>query len=182
MAFERQQGEQQQTMYHDGYPSAERFEQQSYERQQTYPPYENFMHTPYPSPPISPVMPLNDAGVIGAILSYTIGWFTGLLFFLFAGQNRYVRFHALQSLIFFGCINLIDIAFVMFLRDWEWIFRFFHAPFVALLALLFVFLVNAVAFVGWLVGMFQAARGKYYRLPLVGDFVAAALHLDTPLK
>lgn len=182
MDFERQQGEQRQTMYHDGYPSAERFEQPSYERQQAYPPYENFMHTPYPSPPISPVMPLNDAGVIGAILSYTIGWFTGLLFFLFAGQNRYVRFHALQSLIFFGCINLIDIAFVMFFRDWEWMFRFFHAPFIALMALLFFFLVNAVAFVGWLVGMFQAARGKYYRMPLVGDFVAATLHLDAPLK
>jgi uncharacterized membrane protein len=49
-------------------------------------------------------------------------------------------------------------------------FQMFHII-SAFAVLLFLFL-NFVAFVGWVVGMVQAARGKYYRLPLVGDLLA----------
>ena len=40
--------------------------------------------------PSFPSAPSLSGTSIAAILSYSLGWFTGLLFFLFAGQNRYV--------------------------------------------------------------------------------------------
>jgi uncharacterized membrane protein len=110
-----------------------------------------------------------DGACIAAILSYALGWFTGLLFFLFGRQHPYVRFHALQSLLFFGAINVADVALFKIIDTFSR-FQMFHII-SAFAVLLFLFL-NFVAFVGWVVGMVQAARGKYYRLPLVGDLLA----------
>ena len=118
-------------------------------------------------------------GSVAAILSYAGGWFTGLLFFLFAGQNRYVRFHALQSLLFFGAINLLDIAFISF----GFIGRYhLFFPYLPLLAFFAFFLLNVLAFFGWLIAMIQAARGRYYKLPFVGAFVEQCLSRHVILK
>src|SRR5215831_17561558 len=63
----------------------------------------------YSQTQVSPA-PYLDGASVGAILSYSLGWFTGLLFFLFGRQHPYVRFHALQSLLFFGAINVVDVV------------------------------------------------------------------------
>ncbi len=45
---------------------------------------------------------------LAAALSYVFAWVTGFIFFLFAEKrNRFVRFHALQSLLFFGVISIL---------------------------------------------------------------------------
>src|SRR5450755_1587317 len=87
------------------------YEQQHNEEQSNfYQPGQSFHFVSYShQEPFAADQPLN-LGSVAAILSYAGGWFTGLLFFLFAGQNRYVRFHALQSLTFFGAISVLDIA------------------------------------------------------------------------
>lgn len=110
-----------------------------------------------------------DVACIAAILAYSLGWFTGLLFFLFGRQHPYVRFHALQSLLFFGAINVADVALFKIIGIFSK-FQVFH--FISAFAVLLFLFLNFVAFVGWVVGMIQAARGKYYRLPLVGDLLA----------
>ena len=46
---------------------------------------------------------------IEAGLSYVLGWVTGLIFFLMEKQNRFVRFHAMQSILFFGGLTVIRI-------------------------------------------------------------------------
>ncbi len=146
-----------------------------------YQPGQNFQYVVYTQvQPLDSGQPLN-LGSIAAILSYAGGWFTGLLFFLFAGQNRYVRFHALQSLIFFGAVNVLDIA----LFNLGMIGRF-HLPFithyVTAIAFFSFFLLNIIAFFGWLVAMIQAARGRYYKMPFVGNFVERCLGRGTILK
>jgi uncharacterized membrane protein len=121
-------------------------------------------------------LPHNDPRFV-AVLAYSLGWFSGLLFTLFTRENRYVRFHALQSLLFFGGINVLDIA-LLFVG-----IRLHHfVPFVGPVLFLSFLLLNAIAFVGWLVAIVQAYRGVYYRLPLVGDFVARAFNVQPPLK
>ena len=171
---------------YSGYTGAQQqqtYEQQSYTQQTgTYQPEQQaqrFSYIVYNQPPHFVVRQSPGLGVVAAILSYAGGWFTGLLFFLFAGQNRYVRFHALQSLIFFGAINILDIALFnlgMFARHH---LPFFNLTFIAILAL---FILNVVGFFGWLIGMIQAARGKYYKLPIVGNFVEHFLKPNVILK
>ena len=38
---------------------------------------------------------------VAGLLCYLVGWITGLIFFLIEKENKFVRFHALQSLITF---------------------------------------------------------------------------------
>jgi uncharacterized membrane protein len=101
-----------------------------------------------------------DANV-AAGLSYVLGWITGLIFFLIEKQNRFVRFHAMQSLIFFGAITIIDIAF-------NFMSNLFGA--FALVGCFVIPIVSLIAFVGWIVLMINAFQGKYFKLPLIGDY------------
>ena len=183
---------QQQELYNEpsysGYAGTPQQQHQTYE-QQTYTqqtgsyqpsqPAQNLHYVVYNQPPPFGIRQSLGLGGVAAILSYAGGWFTGLLFFLFAGQNRYVRFHALQSLLFFGAINILDIALFnlgMFARHH---LPFFNLTFLALLAL---FILNIIGFFGWLIGMIQASRGKYYKLPIVGNFVEHFLTRNVILK
>jgi uncharacterized membrane protein len=157
-------------------------EQEHNEKQSGYyQPGQNFQFVVYIQPqPFVSGQSLN-LGSIAAILSYAGGWFTGLFFFLFAGQNRYVRFHALQSLIFFGAINVLDIALFNLSM-----FERFHLPYIThtitTIAFFSFFLLNIMAFFGWLIAMIQAARGRYYKMPFAGNFAERCLSRGTILK
>jgi uncharacterized membrane protein len=86
-------------------------------------------------------------------LSYLGGWVTGLLFLLLGRGNGFVRFHAMQSLIFFGAMSMVTTVFN-------------HIPFLGSLGSGLGF----VTFICWIVLMVKAARGRYYKLPLIGDY------------
>ena len=86
-------------------------------------------------------------------LSYLGGWVTGLLFLLLGRRNGFVRFHAMQSLIFFGAMSLVTTVFT-------------HIPFLGSLGSGLGF----VTFICWIVLMVQAARGRYYKLPIIGEY------------
>ena len=130
---------------------------------------EYISYSPEPFPPA----PNLDGACIAAILSYSLGWFTGLFFFLFGREHPYVRFHALQSLLFFGAINVADVVLFKIIGTFS---KFHGFHFISAIAVLLFLFLNFMAFVGWVVGMIQAARGKYYRLPLVGDLLAKHYH------
>lgn len=123
-------------------------------------------------------LPHSDVRFV-AVLCYSLGWFSGLLFALFTRQSRYVRFHALQSLVFFGAVNVIDVGIISLgFRHMYHFVSFMFGPFL----LLGFVLLNIVAFIGWMVAIVQAYKGSYYRLPLVGNIVARVLDLEAPLK
>ena len=92
---------------------------------------------------------------IAAALSYVFGWISGLVIFLLEKQNREVRFHAMQSIIFFGAINILQVLSGFLL--------FFIAPLVGWV--LWVLLV-----VGWIVLVINAYQGNHFKLPLIGDY------------
>ena len=85
-------------------------------------------------------------------LCYLFGWVTGLIFFLLERENRFVRFHAMQSILFFGILSVLEGMFS---------YLPFFAPIGGALGL--------VMFIGWIVMMVKAHRGEYYKLPLFGD-------------
>lgn len=164
--------------------SSQVFEQPSTHQQQTFqqPEFQS-AHTygqqaPYNYPPSFSPAPALDGVRLGGALSYALGWFSGLLFLLFAGENRYIRFHALQSIAFFGIINLLD-----FVVPLSWIgARGLHAPWLFILSFFFLLFLNIIAFVGWLVAMIQAGRGVYYKLPFVGNAIAQHVNWNPNLK
>jgi uncharacterized membrane protein len=140
---------------------------QTFQQQASYPPLSNYKQKPFTGVP-----PLSDSR-FSALLSYSGAWLTGLLFLLLGGRDRFIRFHALQSLVFFGMINLIDFGLfisMLFLGHQSHVLAI---PFI----LAFLFL-NFIAFLCWVVVMVQAARGVYFRLPFIGDWVARRFNLN----
>ena len=88
------------------------------------------------------------------VLCYLFSWVGGLIFFLLERDNRFVRFHAVQSILFFGSISIL-----------EWFFSYFPYAFFGLGGV-----VGLLGFIGWIVLMVAAHRGRYYKLPVIGDF------------
>ena len=91
---------------------------------------------------------------VAAALSYGLGWITGVGFLLTERENRFVRFHAMQSTIVFGALS----ARCLLLQS----FLFLGV----LLAVLIVIPVSAVL---WLLLMFKAYQGERFKLPYAGD-------------
>ena len=110
---------------------------------------------------------------IAALLSYPLGWITGLIFLLLEKESRLVRFHAVQSLIL-GILGLVLIF-------GSWIFCIVVLIIASMLtdvvAMLFMGVVGLVMFViflaifiGWIIGMVKAFQGQYFKLPIIGNF------------
>jgi uncharacterized membrane protein len=99
---------------------------------------------------------------VAAGVSYILGWVTGLIFFLVEKQNRFVRFHAMQSIILSVAATVLSIILNVFSL----------ALAVTALGCLFIPLLSLVGiafFVLWLICMINAFQGKYFKLPIIGD-------------
>lgn len=86
-------------------------------------------------------------------LSYLGGWVTGLIFLLLKRENRFVRFHAMQSLIFFGGMGMVTSVFS-------------HVLFLSFIGTGLGF----VSFICWIFLIVAARRGRYYKLPIIGEY------------
>lgn len=97
-----------------------------------------------------------DTGIkpnIAALLSYLLGFVTGLIFLLIEKNNKFVRFHALQSIATFGFIFVV-----------QWV-----ASFIPVLGPVVSGLLSIVAVILWIVLMVKAYQGEKYKLPWLGD-------------
>jgi uncharacterized membrane protein len=91
-------------------------------------------------------------------LSYVFVWLSGLIIFLTEKQNRTVRFHAMQSMLFFGGLSVIFVLLE--------IVAVVGVPFIGLLS----WLVWLVWVVGWFVLVINGFMGKNFKLPIVGEY------------
>lgn len=90
---------------------------------------------------------------IAALLSYLVGFITGLVFLLVEKKSDFVKFHAMQSIVIFGGLFIIN-----FVIGW-----------IPLLGTLINFLIGVAAFVLWIMLMIKAYQGERFKLPVVGD-------------
>jgi len=97
-----------------------------------------------------------DANV-AATVSYLVGFVTGIIFLLVEKENKYVRFHAMQSTLLFLGIVGIDILLQLI-------------PILG--ALVVVIVVIPLSAILWLVLMYKAYVGEEFKLPLVGQMAA----------
>lgn len=97
---------------------------------------------------------------LAGALCYVLGWITGLIFFLIEKEDRFVRFHALQSLITFGGLTVISIglSIISIIPYLGWLFAVAQG------------LLSLLGFILWLVLIITAAQGKQTKLPVIGDW------------
>jgi uncharacterized membrane protein len=94
---------------------------------------------------------------VAAALSYLVGFVTGIIFLLVEKENKFVRFHAMQSTLLFAGIVAIDIFLQL-------------VPILG--ALVVIFIVIPASAILWLLLMFKAYQGEEFKLPLVGQMAA----------
>jgi uncharacterized membrane protein len=99
-----------------------------------------------------------DSNIAG-LLSYVLGWITGLIFFLLEEKDGYVRYHAMQSIIIFGAVTVVEVALGFFRL----------IPYIDVLFMVLQALVGILAFVLWVVLMVKAYQGVRYKLPWAGE-------------
>lgn len=89
---------------------------------------------------------------VAGLLSYLAGWVTGLVFILLEQDNKFVRFHAMQSIIVFGGLSILSSIFWIPIIGW---------------------IIGAIAgvagFILWIVLMVKANQGEMFKVPWAGD-------------
>ncbi len=93
-----------------------------------------------------------DENVAG-LLCYVLGWVSGLVFFLLEQENKFVRFHSIQSSLVFGVITVASIVL-------GWI------PFIGVV---FSVLIGVLGFALWIILMIKAYQGVKFKLPWSGN-------------
>lgn len=98
---------------------------------------------------------------IAGFLCYLGFWITGIIFLILEQKNRFVRFHAAQSIVTFGILmiasgffNLVPVA----------------GQFLSAVTGLLIFIL-------WIVLMVKAYRGEMYRLPVAAQLADALMNI-----
>lgn len=87
------------------------------------------------------------------MLCYLFGWISGLVFFLTEKENKFVRFHAMQSIIAFAALLVLNIVLGMI-------------PFLGWLVAIVLWPATVIL---WIFLMYKAYKGESYKLPVIGD-------------
>jgi len=91
---------------------------------------------------------------IAGVLCYLFSFVTGIIFLLIEKENRFVRFHAMQSI-----VTSVVIFLVVFIIN-----------FIPVIGLIISLLISPLTFVLWIFMMYKAYKGEWFKLPIVGDF------------
>ena len=116
--------------------------------------------SPSTDPSTQPQMAENLAG----LLCYVLGWVTGLVFY-FIDKRPFVRFHAAQSIVLFGGLNIISYALGAF-----WGMSILTGGVGGFtMGLLLFRIIDLVAFILWILLMVKAYQGERFRVPIAAD-------------
>ena len=91
---------------------------------------------------------------IAGLLCYVLGWISGIVFLVIEKKSKFVKFHAWQSIMTFGVLNvayliLFSIPIIGWVLGW---------------------ILWVLGLVLWIILMIQAGTGKMWKLPWVGNW------------
>jgi uncharacterized membrane protein len=102
---------------------------------------------------------------VAAALSYILGLITGIIFLVLEKDNRYVRFHAAQSIAVSVIVILVSIGVSMISSVLVFI------PVIGWIAVLILTLGLSIGtFILWILLMIKAYQGEEWELPFAGGF------------
>jgi uncharacterized membrane protein len=90
---------------------------------------------------------------VEAPLSYLFGFITGIIFFVLEKENKFVRFHAMQSILVSGAFFVLNVVLALI-------------PFLGWVLLPLLGLLGLVL---WIVLMVKAYMGETFKIPVIGD-------------
>lgn len=96
---------------------------------------------------------------IAGTLCYFFPFIGGVVFLALEKRSRFVMFHALQSLITFGALMILHVL----------------SGFVPFLGALMSAILSLCSLAVWLIMIYQALSGKWYKLPWAGDIAESQL-------
>ena len=94
-----------------------------------------------------------------AALSYLLGFVTGIVILLVEADDKFVRFHAMQSTIIFLGLFVFNIVVGAVFSQIRFLGVFYN---------LINLVITIMSLVIWIVSMFQAYKGKVYKWPIAG--------------
>ncbi len=94
-----------------------------------------------------------DENVEG-LLCYLLGFITGIVFYVLEKESKFVRFHAMQSIVVFVGIFVLQNVLA----------------FIPLFGWMISWLIGILAFVLWIILMIKAYQGEMFKVPIAGDF------------
>ena len=107
-------------------------------------------------------MPKSSTGLdenIAGLLCYVGVWISGLVFLLIEKDSKFVKFHAIQSIIVFGILTAASILLTPFT----------FIPFIGILFNIITGLIGLLAFILWIILMVKAYQHEMFKLPWAGD-------------
>lgn len=109
---------------------------------------------------------------IAGLLCYVLGWISGIYFLVREKENKFVRYHAIQSIVVFGTITIIYIVIFVILNSVAGIFRWIPGfSFVLSIVFgVFAWLLGLLSMILWIILMAYAYQGQRFKLPWAGNF------------
>ncbi|MDH5363813.1 MAG: zinc-ribbon domain-containing protein [Dehalococcoidia bacterium] len=91
---------------------------------------------------------------VAGLLCYVLGWISGIVFLIIEKKSKFVKFHAWQSIMTFGVLNvtyliLFSIPIIGWILGW---------------------VIWVLGLVLWIILMIQAGTGKMWKLPWAGNW------------
>ena len=105
-------------------------------------------------------MAARDRNIVAA-LSYVLGFITGIVILLVEKDDKFIRFHAMQSTIATGSLFLLNIAVGLILKPLGIL-----DVLAGMLNILFWFLILLVIIISFV----RTYQGKLFKWPIVGAF------------
>jgi len=90
---------------------------------------------------------------VAGLLCYVAGWVSGIIFLVLEQRNKFVRFHAAQSIVAFGTLTVAGIIFGL----------------IPVVGDAFSWIIGIIGFIVWIIMIVKASSGEWYKLPWASD-------------
>jgi uncharacterized membrane protein len=90
---------------------------------------------------------------VAGVLCYVLGWVSGIVFLILEPNNKFIKFHAYQSIVVFGAITIASLIL-------SWI---------PVIGFAFRVIIGVIAFILWLALMVLASQEKKHKLLWAGE-------------
>lgn len=86
---------------------------------------------------------------LAAALSYVFGWLSGLIFFIVEKDSKFVKFHAMQSIIFSAAWTILSVVLAI--------------------TVIGPIILGIGGLIVWIILIIKAFSGEQFKLPVIGD-------------
>ncbi len=110
---------------------------------------------------------------VAGVLCYLLGWITGLIFYFVSKEDKFVRFHAMQSILFSGALTVFYILVsiiqsILISIAWTTAGGGFALAISGVIGIIMT-LVALASLVIWVILMVKAYQHQTFKLPITGN-------------